>query len=130
MHKAYIIISSFLLFFPLVAQSADIQTTKEEKKEKARLVAKDEFSIIRQKNVLHRVIDDLDKSISYMEEDIDNFESRIDSLTLLEPIGRVTDLFSMKDAYERHLKWLYKMNEAFKIDFESYSIFHLNVYPV
>lgn len=122
MHKSYLLITAFLLFLPLVAQSADVQSKEEGKKEESMPVVKDEALIMRQKNFLHRVIDDVDKSISYMVEDIENFESRIDSIVLLEPEERDNDLSSIKGSYESHLKWLVKMKEAFELDYESYFI--------
>lgn len=116
MNKAFLIITSFLIFIPLLAHSADDPL----RKEKGKTVLKDESLLIRQKNFLQRIIEDMDKSIRYMTQDIENLESRIDSITLLEPKERNIDLSSIKDGYENHLKWLYKMKEAFEHDYESY----------
>ncbi len=81
---------------------------------------KDETLIIRQKNFLYTVIDDIDKSILYMAEDISDLESRIDSITLLEPVERDKDLSSIKSRYERHMKRLYKMKDFFEQAYNSY----------
>ncbi|MDH3973762.1 MAG: hypothetical protein OEV42_05730 [Deltaproteobacteria bacterium] len=120
MPKVCIIIAVFLLFLPLAAQSAEVRSKGEEEKRDATIAAKSGSFLMGQKNFLHRVIDDLDKSIHYMEEDIENLESRIGSITLLEPERRNKDLASIKSVYESHLKWLYKMKEAFKLDYDSY----------
>lgn len=87
---------------------------------------KDETLIIRQKNFLYIVIDDIDKSILYMAEDISDLESRIGSITLLEPAERDKDLSSIKSRYERHMKRLYKMKDFFEQAYNSYFTDALN----
>ena len=87
---------------------------------------KDETLIIRQKNFLYIVIDDIDKSILYMAEDISDLESRIGSITLLEPAERDKDMSSTKSRYERHMKRLYKMKDFFEQAYSSYFTDALN----
>jgi len=116
MNKPCLILTAVLLLIPLAGQGADIPPPKIELKP----TLQGEVSISRQKNFLYRLIDDLDKLISYMEEDIENLESRIDSIAIFESGTRDSDLTSIKAGYESHLKWLFKMKEAFQEGYDSY----------
>jgi hypothetical protein len=98
---------SLFPLMPAVAATAKLQTGRSVEKERR---------VARVRRFLQWTVEDFNLSMQLVEEDIDELEKEIDTITPLEPLQREADLLSLLDTSYSYLDWLKDRIDEFDDD--------------